>query len=326
MSDELSLRDVEGVGEKSEAKLREYGINSVVELAASQPAVIAKVLGVSALKARLIINSAKQLLFQREVIVRTAREHQEWMEKNVFRIPTGCRALDEALRGGVPTRRITTLTGPYGSGKTQLSKTLVVNALATLGGKAIWIETEPGTLSLDRIVEIARSRGLEVSLDDILVVPAEWVTTPQQQLLAYEAAYKKVKDMGGDLSIMVVDSFVAKFRETYSGRESFPLRGEEENRHLGMLQYIAADSGAAVVLTAQVMGVPDLEAQISTKVKTGGHGMKMYGGTPIEHGSGIIIYLDKVASDRWSATIVDSPEHPSKTVYFRISERGIVDA
>jgi len=321
----MSLRDVEGIGEKSEARLKEHGILSVEDLAASQPAVVSKILGVSVLKARQIISSAKQLLFSREVLVKTASEFEDWISENVIRIPTGCRSLDEALGGGVPTRSITTLTGPYGSGKTQMAKTLLVNALALVGGKAAWIETEPGTFSPKRVREIASARGVEVSLDDIYVVPADRVTTPHQQLLAYEAVYKKVKDSGEQLSIMVVDSFTARFRATFTGRESLPLRGEEMGRHIGLLELIAADTGAAVVLTSQVMGVPDIGEQLETKMRTGGHTRRMYGGTMLEHGSALILYLDKAATGRWEATVVDSPENPTRTVEFRITERGVED-
>jgi RecA/RadA recombinase len=322
----MSLRDVEGVGEKSESKLREYGITSVEELAASQPTTVAKILGVSVLKARQIISSAKQLLFSKELVIKTADEFDSWLSENVTKIPTGCRRLDEALKGGVPTRAITTLTGPYGSGKTQMAKTLLVNAMALLGGKAAWIETEPGTFSPGRIREIASSRGIDVSLGDIYVVPADRIASPQQQLLAYEAVYKKVKDSGENLSIMVVDSFAARFRAAFTGRESLPLRGEEMGRHIGLLELIAADMGAAIVLTSQVMGIPDLEGQIETRVRTSGHVRKMYGGSMLEHGSTLILYLDKVGMSKWEATIVDSPEHPSATVNFKITRAGIEDA
>jgi RecA/RadA recombinase len=321
----MSLRDVEGIGEKSEAKLREFGITTVEDLAAAQPATIAKILGVSALKARQIVQSAKQLLFSREVIVKTAKEFEDWINENIIRIPTGCRKLDEALKGGIPTRAITTLTGPFGAGKTQMAKTLVVNALALLGGKAAWIETEPGTFSPSRIKEIADSRGIDISLNDIYVVTADRITSPQQQLLAYEAVYRKIRDSGENLSIMVVDSFSARFRAMFTGRESLPLRGEEMGRHIGLLELIAADTGAAVVLTSQVMGVPDMEGQIETRVRTGGHVRKMYGGTMLEHGSTLILYLDKVGMEKWEATVVDSPEHPTTTVEFKIGKKGIED-
>jgi len=320
----VKLEDVPGIGPKTAEKLREHGVEDVEDLIASQPAEIAKILGVSAFKAKELIASAKELLMSQRVLVQTAEELEEFIAKNVRRFSTGSKALDEILGGGVPSRAITTFSGPYSTGKTQLCLQLVANAIDQ-GLYAAWIETEPGTFSPKRLKEIAEKRGLSYDPKRLLVVPAERIASPAQQLLAYEAVWKRVRDENLDLGVFVVDSFSAKIRAHYTGRETLSARSQETARHIGLLELIAASENAAVVLTAQVMGIPDMSAQLEARVRFGAP-MRTYGGEFFLHSSQYIVFLTQVASDVWEAYLVDAPDLPKRRARFRITEKGIEDA
>lgn len=57
-------------------------------------------------------------------------------------IPTGYPALDKILgRGGIPTRKITEISGPWSVGKSTMASTIVANAQA-MGFPTLWVDTE----------------------------------------------------------------------------------------------------------------------------------------------------------------------------------------
>src|SRR3989338_2483661 len=69
------------------------------------------------------------------------------------KISTGNEPLDELLNGGYETDAITTIYGPAGVGKTNLSLTAAAN-MARQGKKVIFIDTEGG-FSITRLKQIA---------------------------------------------------------------------------------------------------------------------------------------------------------------------------
>ncbi|MDE2233685.1 MAG: hypothetical protein KGJ90_06310 [Patescibacteria group bacterium] len=56
-------------------------------------------------------------------------------------IPTGLSKLDSILGGGIPTKRITEISGPFSVGKTTLALTVVANAQRE-GYKTLWCDQE----------------------------------------------------------------------------------------------------------------------------------------------------------------------------------------
>jgi len=318
----VELKDIRGIGSKSAHKLKEHGVSTVEDLVAMEPAELAKVLEVSVYKAKQILNAAKEALMNEELLVETADQVEEYL-KNVKKIPTGSKALDEILGGGVLCRAITTLAGPFATGKSQICFQLAANVINE-GLYVGWVETEPGTFSPERIKQIAELRGLRYDGRKILVVRAEKITSPAQQLLAYEAIWKKCRENDLDLGLLVVDSFSAKLRSHYIGRETLSPRSQEIGRHIGVLELIAAERNAAVVLTAQVMGIPDAGAQLESRMRFGAP-QRPYGGEYFLHSSTYILFLTQVAADVWEATLVDAPNLPRSRARFKITERGIED-
>jgi len=314
----------EGIGDATIKKLEDQGLTDLEDLLAAEPSELAKMLGITLYKAKKIVSSAKEALIQSEVLVETADMVEQYISENVRRISTGSKALDRILGGGVPTRAITTFVGQHATGKSQICFQLAANVMDA-GEYVGWVETEPGTLSVSRIKEICSSRGLRYDSQKLLVMRAEKVTSPAKQLVAYEAIWKKAMRENLPLRLLVVDSFSAKIRAAYVGRELLPARAQETARHIGLLEVIAAERNCAIVLTAQVMGLPDLELQIEARKRYGGKPFKPYGGEYFLHSSTYIVFLWQHASDVWEATVVDAPDLPRESVKFKITSRGIED-
>ena len=213
----------------------------------------------------------------------------------------------------------------HNTGKTQLCMMLAVNMKKQYGRKTVWIETEPQTCNLNRIKQIAEANNVSFDLkSDIFVVPAKFIKTPVHLFKAYEVIEEKIKQ-GMDVGLIVIDSFNAPFRAAYSGRETLPNRSAEAGRHIGYLQKLASQYNIAVVMTLQVMGIPDSKIQLASLKR---YGIRDAPVAPhvVKHGVNFLISLEQVSSadKTWSAIIADGPV-PRDDCIFVIDETGIRD-
>jgi DNA repair protein RadA len=253
-------------------------------------------------------------------------KEMEERKKRIQRISTGSMALDEILGGGVETDAITGLSGEYASGKSQLCFQLALNCIKQYGRSVAWIETEPQTFRPERVLEIAKYRGIPLDATrNIFVIPSRFIVDAYKQFNAYERVEKEIKN-GLDIGMIIIDSFSAKFRDMFAGREMFPLRSQEQSRHLGFLQYLASKYNLAIVLTVQVMGVPDTSTQYQIQMKESDP-FALYGGHILKHCVTFWLRLAQVSSAKkeWSATLFDAPNLPRREAKFKITERGIED-
>jgi len=208
-------------------------------------------------------------------------------------------------------------------GKTQLCFQLLVNNVMQHNRKGVYIETEPGTWYGDRVREIATAAGYK---DDILkhmyVIPAKSIPDAYAQYNAY-LRVEQLCEEGADIGLTIIDSFNAKFRSTFTGREQLPARSSEYGRHIGLLQKLASKYNMAVVMTVQVMGVPDTSAQHIAIAKTGMykapvvpdfvlHSLTWLGITP-------------VGKNSWKITLFDSSFLPRNEAIFTVDKGGIKD-
>ena len=326
MSEEsISLEDLKGIGPKTADKLREKGYDSPEKIAVMRPEELADILKITKKAAKDIVNDAKEKVLDKAVPAFTFKEIIQKRKEKIQRIPTGSKELDRIFRGGVPTESILTIKGEYASGKTQLAYQLCINCLKYLKRKVIWIETESGTFVPERLIEMAKAVGLEIDPEnDFIVVPASTINTPYSQFLAYERAVRMMKKKNMDVGVFVVDSFSAQFRAFYTGREMLPDRAKEQARHLGYLDNLASKYNMLIVLTAQVMDIPDQGGQLGERVKTG-HTKRMVGGNVLSHWSTYIVSLQKLSTTDWEAVIADAPDLPMVRCRFRITPSGIRD-
>jgi len=318
------LLAVKGIGVKTLEKLLDAGIDTLPKLAVRRPEEIADILDITKKSAKLMVNDAKDKALDKALEIKTLKEILEHKRTITKHISTGSLVIDNLLKGGISTEAITLLAGEYASGKSQICFQVAVNTVK-MGRKVAWIETESGTFVPDRILEIAKANNVNINLDeDFIVITARDISSPYRQFLAYERIDKFVSENNIDLGLLVIDSFSAKFRSYFTGREMFPDRASETSRHFGFLDYLASKYNCAILLTCQVMDIPDSGMQLHSIMKTGTR-KEIVGGNPLKHSATYILTLQKVKMNEWELIVCDAPDIPFQSVRFRILPSGIKD-
>lgn len=294
-------------------KLKEAGYKTIESVAVANVNDLASILGVPINTVQKIVNKARDALGLR---FKTALE-LKMESRNIGRITTGSRRLDELLGGGVETRTITEFYGEFGTGKTQICMQLSVNVQLPneeggLSGKALYIDTE-GTFRWERIEKMARAVGLnpDEAMKNIIVARA--INTDHQIAIVNEAMELIPKE---SIRLLVIDSVTSHFRAEYPGRENLAVRQQRLNQHLHQLARIAEVYNVAVVVTNQVMARPDVFYGDPTQA-VGGH--------VLAHAPGVRVQLRKARGNRRIARIVDAPHLPEGEAVFLITDEGIRD-
>lgn len=333
-SDVLGDAKIKGIGPKAVETLASNGVTEVAQLAVMRPEELQAILNVTLAKAKESIGSAKEKALTIAVELKTGQQVADERHAKVKYIPTGSkefarilsfRGLDGSLAGGgVPTDTITMFTGSAATGKTELCLQLIINCIRDTKRKAAFIETEPSTFSPDRLMEMANAQGAKINLGtDVFVIEANAVTDPFKQFLAYEVVNKKLES-GEDIGILCIDSFTAKMRQHFLGRETLTSRTGEMARHLGYLEMMTSKFNLATVLTGQVGGIPDSGAQLGARMRFG-MDKSVYGGELMLHDVGNLISLSKAKTEVWMATIADSSYLARTSAFFKITASGVTD-
>jgi DNA repair protein RadA len=311
---EFDLEDLEGVGRVTAQKLKQAGFATLKDIAYASSHELAAVLG-SEERALSIIRAAQRMLSFGKLFI-TAKEYYE-ERKNIAYISTGVKALDDMLEGGIETRAITELIGEFGAGKTQLCHQLAVmvqlpKEKGGLSAKALYIDAE-GTFRPERIVSMARYRGLdpEQALENIIYARAY---NSDHQMLLVDEAKRLIEEER--VRVVLVDSLIAHFRAEYPGRENLAARQQKLNKHIMQLARLAAIYDVAVVVTNQVLAAPDVFF---------GNPLKPAGGNVMAHGCTYRIWLRKGKEGKRIARIIDSPKHAEKEAVFTIADEGVLD-
>jgi DNA repair protein RadA len=149
---DLQLQDLPGVQPHLISKLRQAGIQSVLDLAVSVPQELAAGGEGSAISADTetiseLVLKAKKALADSGALVKEFSTADQVLErrKSLVRFTTGSKNLDDFLKGGVETQAITELAGKFGSGKSQICHTLCVTAAVNKHSpinSIIFIDTE----------------------------------------------------------------------------------------------------------------------------------------------------------------------------------------
>lgn len=316
---------IKGLGPVTIEKLAESNITTLELLALTTIEDLKVILKITKKDAREIIQVAKNMALEVAFKPKTMRDLIHRRNEVMMHFKTGSVELDNLMGGGIETWAITILKGPFSSGKSQVAFSSSVDCLSR-GRKVGWVETEAQTFVPNRILDIAKARGLEIDIDrDYEIYTSEMVTDVEKQLLAYESIGRKIES-GIDIGLIVIDSFSTLFRSTYQQRETFGDRSKMTAKHLAYLNFLAAKYNLAVLMTVQVMGVPDTKKQGSTKMKEASH-TAMYGGHLLKHGGTHILSLTRIsrAKQIWMATMVDSPCYPDADALFKIGQTGISD-
>jgi DNA repair protein RadA len=318
IDEELDVTTIAGVGAVTKQKLNDAGIFTILDLATSGPAEIADATDWDITKSVEVNNKARKRLVELGKLEPDFVSASDLLtrRRNITRISTGSKNIDDLLGGGIETWAITEFYGEFGAGKTQICHTLCCMvqqpiAQGGLDGGVVYIDTE-GTFRPERIMEIAQARGYNP--EDILsrIMVARAYNSAHQELI--------VKDLGKmiekhKIKLVIVDSAVAHYRAEFLGRGTLAERQQRLNRFMHNLLRTAEIYNIAVVMTNQVQSAPDSFFGDPTRA-TGGH--------VVAHTSTYRIYLRKAGKNR-IARMIDSPYHPERDAVFMLDERGIDD-
>jgi DNA repair protein RadA len=315
---DVGLDNLKGIGPKTKQKLIDGGIDSVLGLAVTLPGEVEEVLGGTEENASKLIFSARQYLESQGLLGKEFIVASDALQKRkeMKRIVTGSKCLDDLLLGGVETQSITEFFGDYGSGKTQLCHTLCVTCQLPLDqggldGGAIYVDTE-GTFRPERLYQIAEAKGLDANEVLQKVVLCKVYNSNHLELV--------VRGLGRFIEkynarLLIVDSIISLHRAEFIGRGTLANRQQRLNSLVHRLLRLAEIFNIAVVVTNQVQSKPDTFFGDPTRPA---------GGNVIAHACTYRIYLKKSGPQR-VATIVDSPCHPYGDTRFQITEKGIED-
>ncbi len=306
------IEKLPGVGPATAEKLLEAGYRDLMALAVESPRVLADVAEIGEATSAKIINAAKAAA---DIGGFVTGDQVLENRKEISKLTTSAKALDDLLGGGVESRSITEFFGEYGSGKTQIVHQLAVNTTMPLedgglDGEAFIIDTE-NSFRPERIIQIAE----DMDLDPMAVLKklnvARAYNTHHQMLLA-----DKVLDMAEDhdIKLLVVDSLTSHFRAEYVGRGALAERQQTLNKHLHKLLKFADRHNAAIVVTNQVSANPD---------QFFGDPTRPIGGHILGHTATFRLYLRKSKGNKRIARLVDSPNLPDGEAVITIETGGV---
>ncbi len=309
------LTDVPGIGPGIATKLEAAGVYDLMGLAVMSPSALSEMAGVGEAVARKAIQAARGMMKLGFVDgIEFAKKRED-----VGYISTGSESLNNLLGGkGVETKSMTEAYGAFGSGKSQLGFTLLVNVQLPkeqggIEGKGVLIDTE-GTFRPERIKQIAEGVGAspERVLKNILVARA---FNSDHQILLIDKISEMIKD-GEPIKLVVIDSLTAHFRAEFAGRGQLADRQQKLNRYLHNLMKMAEQHNLAVFVTNQVMANPAMMFGDPTVA---------VGGNIIGHASTYRIYLRRGKQGSRVAKLIDSPNLPDNEAQFFVTVAGVRD-
>lgn len=223
-------------------------------------------------------------------------------------VSTGCRSLDELLKGGLPADGVSLAYGEAETGKSSLAVQCAVNC-ARMGYKSIFIDAD-GTFSSKRLSQIAYHDCEKISPLIILMKP----TTFQEQVIAIDHLDDYITEKFG---LIVIDTITSLYRaETGSSKQTFALN-RELNRQVAILAQIARAHKIAAFITSQVRSI-FVEGQA---------GVEPVATRVLKFWSDVVLNLKHTGQTRVIKILVEKhPEHKrSMSCYVKIEKTGIRD-
>jgi DNA repair protein RadA len=303
-------------------KVKELGYNLEV-ISGKDPVTLSQELGITQAKSKKLIKQAKDnLVFYFE----TANQALE-RRKNILRLTSGCKAIDNLVEGGFQTQSIIEFYGEFGSGKTQFVHQLSVLAQKPvsqggLNGSVLVIDTE-NTYRPERVKVISERFNMDPNqiLDNIIISRP---LNSDQQITIMEKINQTTditkvfgRKLEKTLRLIIIDSLVSKFRHEYIGRGTLSERQQKLNKHLGHCLNFAVKNNAIVAVTNQVVANPDFLYS--------GQIIKPVGGNIVGHSATYRFYLRKAKDSKRVIKTIDAPDLPISEAGYELYKGGIKD-
>jgi DNA repair protein RadB len=223
------------------------------------------------------------------------------------KIPTGCKAIDRFLNGGLPNETVTLIYGEAETGKTTLAMQCTANC-AKQGHKTLFIDCD-ATFSPRRLSQITMGNLKEIAELTILVKPDNF---QEQTVVTDQLTEYLTKNFG----LLVVDTVTSLYRVRVaeSPEKAFQLN-RELNRQMALLAQIAKTQKITVLATSQVRSalneVPVSIEPVATRV------LKFWADT--------IIAIKPTENPQIIKAVIEKNFKKAQplTCYLKIEEKGI---
>ncbi|RLE38292.1 DNA repair and recombination protein RadB [Candidatus Woesearchaeota archaeon] len=221
----------------------------------------------------------------------------------VAKISTGTSVMDELLKNGYDADAITTIYGPFGSGKTNLA---ILAALETVknGKKVIYVDTE-GSFSVERLKQITEDY-MNVLEQILFLKPISF----EEQKKAFEKLRLLINDKIG---LIIVDSIAMLYRVEIGRTDDVVDVNRALGQQLSYLTEIARTMKIPVLITNQVYSDFENKSKVN-----------MVGGDLLKYQSKCLIELQKLHKNKRVAIIRKHRALPEeKSILFAITDKGI---
>jgi len=304
-----------GITKGDIAKLKASNFCTVAGVAHATQRQLTGVRGISENKAAKLQEAAYQLV---DMGFTTGIEMYQ-KEESLISITTGCKSMDNLLRGGIDTGSLTELYGEFRTGKSQLCHQLAVTCQLPVDmgggeGRAMWIDCE-GTYRSARIEAVANRYHLDPAATMANIAVARCYNHEQLAKLLDEARSMMSKTR---FAILIIDSIMALLRSDFCGRGELSERQQRLGQILRKIRQMADEFGVAVVYTNQVVAQVD-------GMSMGFDPKKPIGGNVLAHASTTRLMLKKYKGPLRTCRVVDSPCIPEDDCHFGIYADGIDD-
>ena len=315
---------LKGVGSVALTKFQSVNINTIEELANTEPSILIKA-GFTEKSANNFIKSAKESIHKSAFV--TGNELIE-REAGKEKLNTNVPELNDLVRGGISTGCITQIYGEYGHGKSQFVHQLAINtclpkSVGGLDGSVIWLDTEE-TSSVHRLREMIEGvsyiHGIKVKEKDILDrIYITSVLSSEQQFTQLNAAFVKAEDIIAEgkspVKLIIVDSLIALFRNEYVGRGTLSDRQQLLGQFLNILRLFAINHKAVALVTNQIQSNPAVFF---------GDPNKPTGGNITGHQCKYIFSIHKAKEGKRKFTLRDAPDCPDGEAIAILTKYGFV--
>lgn len=284
------LQSIRGIGNTVEEKLNKIGITNPTELSNANPDTLSDA----------GVRSPQKLIDRVEienVTIQTGAEVEE-EQQDIRYISSGLDDVDNMLNGGFEGGFLIGISGEHKAGKTQFALQALASAADYTDDAAIYIETEPNRFHVNRVKSLCE---FDESYKQIHKIAAHSSEADVDNLDLQRNSYDALRDHFDDVSMIVVDSFVANFRLSgkFSSRADLPERNTIIADHLQGLQSLSNHYDCPVLMTLQVMGNPDPYS---------GGGVSVWGSLLMDH---TITYLLHMAHGQGELKEAHLKGHPA---------------
>jgi DNA repair protein RadB len=223
------------------------------------------------------------------------------------KIPTGCRILDNTLKGGISFESVNLIYGEPETGKTTITMQCAINC-ARRGSKTLFVDCD-STFSAERLSQIAGKDFERISDLIVLMKPNDF--REQTMIIDHSADY-----VTEHFGLIVFDTITSLYRAELAESPAKTFgQNRELNRQLACLAQTAKLSKIAMLLTSQVRTVFDKEnvsiEPVASRV------LKFWADT--------VINLKFTENPRLINAILEKPKAQKPFCRLKIEKSGIVE-